>query len=134
MKKMIMPLMLVALVLGSCGEKSKKGAWIAEDKDNYTSECKKAAEGESIPGMDADTYKKFVDQVCSCSLEKLEDGYENAIEANKDREGVTKIGEQCGMEAAMSLMGEMDMGGAMEEAPVMDEAAVEEVATEEGAE
>lgn len=127
MKKIILPALLIAGLFASCSEKSKKGAWIAADKDNYISECKKAANGEKIEEMDDATFQKFVDGVCDCTFKKLEAQYENPVEADKDLAGVTKIGEECGMEVAMSLMGDMlkNMGEETAEEVVTDTTAAE---------
>lgn len=104
MKKYFLIPVLFAGLLASCGEKSKKGAWIQADKDKFVSECMKGGEGESIPGMDAAAMDKFKKDVCDCAVVKAEAEYENFEGANGDEPGMTKIGEACGTEIAMKML------------------------------
>jgi hypothetical protein len=129
MKKYFIIPVLFAGVLVSCGEKSKKGAWIAADKDKFVSECLKGGEGESIPGMDAAAMDKFKKDVCDCAVVKAEAEYENFEGANTDEPGMTKIGEACGTEIAMKMLEDL-----MKTMPADEVTSDEEVPVEEGAE
>jgi len=123
MMQFVLSALLIATVMVSCAPKSKKGAWIDADKEKFTTEFNKGAEGQEVPGLTEEQFKTFTKDLCDCAMKKAEANYENFDEANKDNAGMEKIGTECGTELAPKML-EMMMGN-MPTEPVMDTAAVD---------
>jgi hypothetical protein len=85
MKKMYLALVIIGLVIASCGG-SEKGAWSDEDKELARAEVNTV--DLSFLG---DKKDKFVD----CYLKKVEQNYESFDAANADEAGCTKLVEEC---------------------------------------
>lgn len=84
---------LSLLVLTACGG-STKGNWTDSDKDaaREALDAQKSSL-ESLVGAEK------TEQIIDCALEKIEAQYENIDALNDDKEGLSKIGEDCAMEA-----------------------------------
>ena len=96
MKKMYLALLIIGLVLVSCGG-SEKGAWSDEDK----AEAKKELEAQDWGIVEGEFKTKAID----CCLKKMEQNYESLDAANADEAGCKKIGEECGEEIAKEILG-----------------------------
>lgn len=91
MKKIILTV-AVALVLVSCGQSSKKGAWSQEDKDKFNKEMEKVKGSLDVLG---DKKQAYID----CYWKKVEANYENFEKANSDVSGCQKLAMDCATEA-----------------------------------
>ena len=91
-------------------EISRKGAWSAEDKKKFISSCegeiialKDTPDGKTIQSVGVNI-EEFAKKSCDCAFKKVEQNYENALEATNDTEGLTKIGSECGGAVMKELM------------------------------
>jgi len=112
MKKVItvaLALFVAAGTMVSCGAKSKKGAWIPEEKTKAMDACKKGASEEPNPGIDEAMWQKMIDKMCTCGIDKAEDEYDNYQGADSDLPGMEKIYGECAEQAADEILKEAGM-------------------------
>jgi hypothetical protein len=91
-------------------ETSKKGDWSKEEKKKFIESCemeikalKDTPDGKTIQSVGVNI-EEFAQKSCDCALKKVEQNYENATEASKDSEGLSKIGSECGGAVMKELM------------------------------
>lgn len=80
-----------AMLLFSCGESSKKGAWNQEDKDRFNAEMKKIDNELNVLG---DKKQAYID----CYYEKVVNNYDNFVEADSDERGCGVLATECASE------------------------------------
>jgi len=88
MKKMYLALVIIGLVLVSCGG-SEKGAWSDDDKELARAE---------VSTVDLSFLGDKKDKYIDCYLNKVEQNYESFDAANGDEAGCTKLAEECAKE------------------------------------
>ncbi len=88
MMKTIVLSVLLLLVLVSCGNSSKKGAWSDTDKNFLREEIKKVESSFDAFGESKEAY-------ITCYMDKLEANYNNFDEANADGKGCEKLAVEC---------------------------------------
>lgn len=80
---------LIIISLYACKPSSRKGAWIAEDKQAFLKYCKEARTYKNIQVSEVQ-----ITDVCNCALKKAVNTYESFREANAD--AIQRIGSSCG--------------------------------------
>ena len=91
MKKLVLSCVLISLLSVSC-DQSSKGNWSDNDKD--------LARKDMMQGLaSGDKYNIFSDnaknKLCDCAIAKIEKHYDNFIQANNDKDGLSKVINPC---------------------------------------
>ena len=77
-----------ALLLFSCSEPSKKGAWNQTDRDRFNSEMK-AIDDE------LDVFGEYKQAFIDCYYDKVVNAYDNFRDADSDEDGCAILATQC---------------------------------------
>jgi len=91
MRKLVLSAACISLLLMSCNE-SSKGNWNEEDKGKAR---KDIMEGMNS-GDESNVFSmKAKNKLCDCAIEKIEKHYDNFIQANSDKDGLSNVIEPC---------------------------------------
>ncbi|KOY87502.1 hypothetical protein AD998_16385 [bacterium 336/3] len=89
---------------------SRRGKWSEKDRKAFTKGCedeinklKDTPNGKTIQGAGVNI-EEFAQKACDCAMKKVEQKYQDPKEANKDNEGLTNIGSDCGRDVMIELM------------------------------
>ena len=91
MKKLVLSCVLISLLSVSC-DQSSKGNWSDNDKDLARKDMMKGLASGDEDNMFSDKAKN---KLCDCAIEKIEKHYDNFIQANNDKDGLSKVINPC---------------------------------------
>ena len=91
MKKLVLSCVLISLLSVSC-DQSSKGNWSDNDKALAR---KDMMQGLASGDKDNIFSDKAKNKLCDCAIEKIEKHYDNFIQANNDKDGLSKVINPC---------------------------------------
>jgi len=91
MKKLVLSCVLISLLSVSC-DQSSKGNWSDNDKDLARKDMMKGLASGDEDNMFSDKAKN---KLCDCAIEKIERHYDNFIQANNDKDGLSNVIKPC---------------------------------------
>ena len=91
MKKLVLSCVLISLLSVSC-DQSSKGNWSDNDKDLARKDMMQGLASGDKDNIFSDKAKK---KLCDCAIEKIEKHYDNFIQANNDKDGLSKVINPC---------------------------------------
>jgi|APGre2960657373_1045057.scaffolds.fasta_scaffold386651_1 hypothetical protein len=91
MKKLVLTCVLISLLSVSC-DQSSKGNWSDNDKALARKDMLQGLESGDEDNMFSDKAKN---KLCDCAIEKIENHYDNFIQANSDKDGLSNVIKPC---------------------------------------
>ena len=91
MKKLVLSCVLISLLSVSC-DQSSKGNWSDNDKALARKDIMQGLASGDEDNMFSDKAKN---KLCDCAIEKIEKHYDNFIQANNDKDGLSNVIKPC---------------------------------------